>query len=376
MTGIKFTDMAAISGLRITDSGNAHAEVRCARTGCQTYRGEEMGLTDRESVTVYRPESAVFSKDSLATFAGKPVTIGHPAELVTADNWKSHAVGDVGDEIARDGEFVKVPFRLLDAAAIKAVQDGTREISMGYTTPILMQDGTAPDGTHYDAIQTGPIKINHLAIVPKARGGDELRIGDDAANWGLAPLPTADTKGNNMSLQTVVLGDQAAQVAVADAPKVEAFKADAAKKMADAETAHAKAIADADAKLAKAEAALDAEKAKVLSDADLDKRVADRADLLAVAKGIAPEVKTAGLGDAAIRKAVVTAKLGDAVEGKSDAYIDARFDILAEADPFADSLKSGVKKTNDADPAGTAYASNVASMADAWKSGPNAKKEA
>jgi len=178
----------------------------------------------------------------------------------------------------------------------------------------------------------------------------------------------------------VVLGDQAAQVAVADAPKVEAFKADAAKKMADAETAHAKAIADADAKLAKAEAALDAEKAKVLSDADLDKRVADRADLLAVAKGIAPDVKTAGLGDAAIRKAVVTAKLGDAVEGKSDAYIDARFDILAEdagkADPFADSLKSGVKTTNDADPAGTAYASNVASMADAWKLGPNAKKEA
>ena len=381
MTDIKFTDMAAISGLRITDSGNAHAEVRCARTGCQTYLGAEMGLMDRETVTVYRPESAVFSKDSLATFAGKPVTIGHPAELVTADNWKSHAVGDVGDEIARDGEFVKVPFRLLDATAIKSVQDGTREISMGYTTPILMQDGTAPDGTQYDAIQIGPIKINHLAIVPKARGGDELRIGDGAANWGATPCPPkSNVKDHDMTMLTVVLGDQAAQVAVADAPKVEAFKADAAKKMADAETAHAKAIADADAKLAKAEAALDAEKAKVLSDADLDKRVADRADLLAVAKGIAPEVKTAGLGDAAIRKAVVTAKLGDAVEGKSDAYIDARFDILAEdagtADPFADGIKSGVKATNDADLAGTAYASNVASMADAWKSGPNAKKEA
>jgi hypothetical protein len=68
-----------------------------------------------------------------------------------------------------------------------------------------------------------------------------------------------------------------------------------------------------------------------LDDADLDKRVAARADLITKAKAIAKDVKTDGLSDAAIRKAAVTAALGDAaVKDKADAYIDARFDILVE----------------------------------------------
>ena len=350
MTGIKFTDMAAISGLRITDSGNAHAEVRCARTGCQTYRGEEMGLTDRESVTVYRPESAVFSKDSLATFAGKPVTIGHPAELVTADNWKSHAVGDVGDEIARDGEFVKVPFRLLDAAAIKAVQDGTREISMGYTTPILMQDGTAPDGTHYDAIQIGPIKINHLAIVPKARGGDELRIGDGAANWGATPCPpTSNIKDSPMTMLTVVLGDRAAQVAIADAPIVEKFKVDMAKMLADTTEASTTAIVAKDEEIG----TLKADKKK-LEDAAMtpdkvSKLVADRVTLETAVKCISDKIVCDGVADADLRKAAVAHKYGaELVADASEAEITGMFKALArdvgtkDKDTFANNVKDGV----------------------------------
>jgi hypothetical protein len=259
--------------------------------------------------------------------------------------------------------------------------DGPRELSMGYVASVDFSDGVTPDGEPYDAIMS-EFRMNHVAVVPLARGGKELRIGDGAdARWGASPYnDRKDTiMADAINTRTVLIDGLSVVTTDAGAQALEKLQGqitDAAKVLTDAETAHAKAITDADAKLAKAEAALDAEKAKVLSDADLDKRVADRADLLAVAKGIAPDVKTAGLGDAAIRKAVVTAKLGDAVEGKSDAYIDARFDILAEADPFADSLKSGVKTTNDADPAGTAYASNVASMADAWKSGPNAKKEA
>lgn len=379
MTELKFTDTATISGLRLTDSGNAHAEVRCARTGCQTYLGAEMGLLDRETVTVYRPESAVFSKDSLATFAGKPVTIGHPDEMVTADNWKQHAVGDVGDEIARDGEFVKVPFRLLDAGAIKAVEDGTREISMGYTTPIVMQDGTAPDGTQYDAVQSGPIKINHLAIVAKARGGEDLRIGDGAANWGIAPYtPTADTKGRLMpdTLQTVVLGDQAAQVAVADAPKIEAFKTDAAKKLADAEAAHKTALDGKDKELADKDTEIKKLKDAQLSDADLDARVQARAKLLGDAAKIDDSVKTEGASDADIRKAVVTAKLGDdALKDKSDAYIEARFDALVEdaanGDPAADAIKGANPVKDDADRGQNSY---EAFQRDAWKT-PMGQKE-
>lgn len=358
---MKFTDTATVAGTRLTSDGYLIAEVRCARTGCQTYLGSEVGVTDAQTVTVYRPEAVVFHKDSLATFAGKPVTVGHPPEAVTADNWRTYAVGDIGEEIARDGEFVRVPMKLMDAAAIKSVQDGAREISMGYTTELEFVDGTAPDGTAYQAVQTGPIRINHLAIVPKARGGEHLRVGDaidggtDRAIWGAAPVHMSDKKEAHMAdaLKTLVLGDKAVQVSAADAAEVEAYKAAQAKALVDAQATHDAALAAKDAELAKKDAEIADLKAKVLSDADLDKRVQSRADLIGKAKALVADLDAAGKSDADIRKAVVVAKRGAAMADKSAAYIDAAFDLLAEdagkadADPVRGAMKDS-KPTGDA----------------------------
>lgn len=378
MTDLKCTDAASIAGTRITSDGYMVADVLCARTGCQDYLGSEMGLMDNDVVTVFRPENAVFNKDSMATFVGKPVTIGHPSEQVTADNWKELAVGDIGEEIARDGEAIRVSIKLMDAAAIKLVQDGLREISMGYTTPIEMRDGTAPDGTAYQAVQTGPIKINHLALVDQARGGSRLRIGDDADKWGLSPITQSKkNKEDHMSdaLKTVVLGDKTAQVAVADASTIEQFKADSAKAMSDQAADHAKELAAKDAEIDKLKKDVADTEAKVLSDADIDKRVADRADLIATAKALHADVKTEGVSDADIRKAVVVAKYGDEVAEKPEAYMDAAFDILAKdakkADPVVDALKSGATETKVVD-MDDVYAKRDARLAGAHK----AKKEA
>ena len=365
-----FTDRATIDSPRLTADGYLVASVRCARTGVQIYNGADIGLTDAGQVGVYRPESAVFAKDSLATYAGKPVTVNHPSEMVTADNWKQHAVGDIGAEISRDGETVVVPIKLMDAAAIQAVQNGTREISMGYTTPVEMQDGTAPDGTPYQAVQTGPIRINHLAIVPRARGGSQLRIGDGADEWGASPLIDAETKEAHMpDLQTVVLGDAAAQVAATDAAKVETYKADMAKRLTDAESAHKTAMDAKDAEIAAKDAKIDELQKAALTDADIDKRVADRADLIGKALTVADKLETTGLTDADIRKAAVVKVLGDAaVEGKGQAYIDARFDILVEdaakADPVQKMKGSPAPKHDTLD---AAYQERNATLEGAWK---------
>ena len=148
--------------------------------------------------------------------------------------------------------------------------------------------------------------------------------------------------------------------------------ADAHTKLSDADKAHQTALAAKDAEMAKKDAEIDALKAKVLSDADLDKKVQARADLISVAKSIAKDVKTDGLTDAAIRKAVVVAKFGDAaVAGKADAYVDARFDLLVEdaakgaADPFAAVVKDGLKPT-DTNNSTAAHASMVSDMSTAW----------
>jgi hypothetical protein len=147
---------------------------------------------------------------------------------------------------------------------------------------------------------------------------------------------------------------------------------DANTKFADAEKAHQTAVAAKDADLAKEDAEIDALKAKVLSDVDLDKRVQARADLVTVAKTLDKDVKVEGLSDAAIGKAVVVAKIGDAaIAGKPDAYIDARFVLLVEdagkggSDPFATVVKDGIKPT-DASNTNAAHSSVVSDVSTAW----------
>ncbi len=373
MTDHRFTDTAPMSGARITADGYLVAEVRCARTGCQDYLASDFGLDGGGTISVYRPEDVVFDKASMATFAGKPVTMGHPAEPVTADNWKALAVGDIGMEVARDGDYVRVPIKLMDASAVSAVQAGTRQLSMGYTTGMEMRDGVAPDGTAYRAVQTGPIRINHLAIVPQARGGSNLRIGDGADQWGATPIingKDADMP-DGIKTRTVMIDGLSVETTDAGAQALEKLTRDAA----DAKAASDKVIAAKDAELATKDATIADLKAKVLDAGALDKLVSDRADLIARAKTL-HDAEYSGKSLADIRKAVVLAKRGVAVADKSDAYFEAAFDLLAADakvdDPAAKALgdMAGKKAVDDRE---KVYSDRSKSLSDAWKTQP--KKE-
>lgn len=174
--------------VRRTADGYLTATPRVARTGIQVYSGAELGRPEMDSVLVYRPEEEVFHKDALASYAYRPVTNDHPPELVTADNWKKYSVGQLGGEVARDGEFVRVPFALMDSNAIKDFESGKRELSCGYTCDLEWTPGVNKAGEMYDAIQR-TIRQNHNAMVDAARGGAKLRIGDG----GLDGIAFADT---------------------------------------------------------------------------------------------------------------------------------------------------------------------------------------
>lgn len=165
--------------VRRTNDGYLVATPRVARVGIQLYSGAEMGRPQMDRVLVYRPEEEVFNKDALHSFGHRPVTNDHPNELVTADNWKKYSVGSLGGDIARDGDFVRVPFALMDSSAIKDFESGKREISFGYTCDIAWEPGITADGQAYDAIQRN-IRGNHCALVDRARGGELLRLGDSS----------------------------------------------------------------------------------------------------------------------------------------------------------------------------------------------------
>lgn len=322
----------------ITRDGYLAAEARVARTGIQMYRASELGMDGDPNrvVRVYRPPEEVFAADSLASYAYRPVTLNHPDVMVDASNWKEHSRGQTGAEVLRDKEFVRVPMVLMDAGAIDEWKQGKRELSMGYTMDLDTTSGTTPNGEQYDAVQRN-LRMNHLALVTRARGGSELRLGDD--DKGGKPMP--DTKlttvmVDGLSVETTDAGAQAIS-------KLSKELADSKEAKATADKAHADALKAKDTELAAKDAEIEKLKGSQLSDEDLDKRVKDRADLISTAKAIA-DIDYTGKSDGDIRKTAVVAKLGaDSVKDKSDDYIAARFDILAEdasADPVRRTLQS------------------------------------
>jgi len=374
---MQFTDAVTVAGTRRREDGYLVADARIARTGIQTYLGVEVGKPDMALVKVYRPGTEVFADATLKSAAHRPVTNDHPAEPVTSENWRQHAVGQTGDEISGEGIFIRVPLMVSDEAAIKDIEAGKQELSAGYTCDLEFTAGTTSTGEAYDAIQKN-IRINHVAIVQRGRAGPQVRIGDGAITWGISPV-TTDTnlkQEKTMTLKTVTVDGIPIEVTDQGATVIATLQtrlADAGTKLSDAEKAHAKALADKDGELAKKDAEIDALKAKVVDGPALDKLVEARADLIAVAKTIAKDVKTEGLTDGAIRKAVVAAKLGDeAIKDKADAYIDARFDILAEdakksADPFRTVVQNGIQSNDGAGEASKAYAGHITNLQDAWK---------
>lgn len=355
---MRFTDKASVGAIKETKEGYLVATARVARTGTQIYLARELGdfaiaagFAPDSQVRVYRSPEEVFHKDSLASITRVPVTIDHPGEDVSAANWASLSVGDVGDAYATEPEWVVVNPMIKDAAAVQAARTTHRQISMGYDAQVVK----ARDGIDAD-FEVKAIRYNHLALVPSARAGDQARIGD---SWGAAPIDDSQpgdmpkTKGGQQmpDLKTLVLGDSAVQVAVADAAVIEKFKTDMAQALKDAEAKHATLLSEKDEQIGKLKA--DLVKAQDAAKIDVDALVAARADLLGKIKAIDASIDPAGKSDAELRKAAVAAKLGDAmVKDASDAEITGMFKAIAttagSTSQVADAFKTGVVSVGDA----------------------------
>lgn len=377
---MQFTDAVAVAGTRLLADGYLVAEAKSVRTGIQLYAGDEVGKPDMKVVRVYRGPDQVFAQDSLQSFSHAPITLDHPKDPVTADNWKALSVGEVSTAAKQDGEWIALPLILKDAAAIKQVVDGKRELSAGYTCELDFTPGVTADGQAYDAQQKN-IRINHLALVDRARAGSTARIGD-GVQWGFSPIEDATPEKDIPMNKTVIVDGIPVETTDQGAIVIETLQ----RRLADANAAstkvladHATALADKDKVIATKDAEIDGLKAKVLDAPALDKLVASRATLVAAANHIAKDVKTEGLSDADIRKAVVTAKLGDAaVKDKTPAYIDARFDILVDeakaggADPFRAAVKDGLQPTGDNGAGAKAHQAMSDHLTSAWQN-PNGK---
>lgn len=144
------------------------------RVGIFEYRRPD-GSIRRE----LRLPEEVFAAESLASYKGKPVILTHEAGLVDVDNVQQEHIGTILSEGIQDGDNVRAQIVIHDA---ESLDYGLRELSLGYTQTPDETPGVW-NGQPYDAIQRN-IQINHLALVEKARAGEQARLNIDGEEQG------------------------------------------------------------------------------------------------------------------------------------------------------------------------------------------------
>lgn len=117
----------------------------------------------------------VFNPESLVSYQGKPIIITHDAGLIDKRNVDKEQIGTILTKGYEDGDDVRADIVIHNTDAMK--NSHLRELSVGYNLDLEEKPGTW-NGQHYDAIQRN-IRVNHLALVRKARAGDQARLNLD-----------------------------------------------------------------------------------------------------------------------------------------------------------------------------------------------------
>lgn len=303
-------DRVEIGAAKKTPQGYITDDPILTRVGVFEYRNKD-GSVRRE----YRPPEVVFATETLAAYAGLPITNGHPGE-VNAKNIKEHLVGTVMTAARQDGENVRAPVIIFDTNPVE--RDGKKQLSVGYGVTFDETPGKTPEGVPYDVKQTVNVP-NHLALCRQGRAGT-ARLNLDAADD--ADHSEEETTMTMVKVAVAGLSYDAAPE-VANHLKTIESRADSLEAERDA------ALADK----AKVQAELDALKgneAKIRQDA-IDTAVA-RVKLESTLKAAKVEFK-ADSSDKDLQIAFIKGFRGDSFDanGKTDAYIQAAFDLAVEA---------------------------------------------
>ncbi len=305
---------------KTTSEGFLTGDAVVTRTGVFQYVNQD-GTIRHE----LRHPDDVFNVDSLESLKLKPVTDNHPPELVNSDNAELYSIGSTGETVTVDDSTIAIKFSVHRKDAIKKVALGKRELSLGYNLDLVDEVGEW-DGVPYTHRQKN-IRYNHLAIVDQARAGRMARINMD----GLAVQlhhEDEDERMTDKEMQAVNLDGLTYR---ADAEVAKAYeKAMQAEKQARLDSEALKGHVD------ELKAQLEAVKA-THNDEAMAQAVAERVALLETAKRVVNVDALQGSSDRLIKEAVIKAK-HEAInlDGKSDDYVNARFDALIEALPTAE----------------------------------------
>ena len=387
-------DVSAIQNYEFTDEGYLRVKARIARTGIQSYTDANGGIR-----LEYRPEEEVAANAALDSFREKCVTKEHPPVLLDASNTKDYAIGFTSADVSYSEGFVESTLTVTDKETIDEIMRGNvREVSCGYKVDYSPEPGITSDGQHYDGIQRN-IRGNHVAIVNRARGGAQVRLMLDSADAAVNDLIT-HSQGAVMSANIAFDGvsfeaDPALAAAIsAERDDAKGSYADMKRQYEDAMAEASKMKEEMDAmekemkgKCDSAEGRADAlseENAALKSDLEaakqvnVDSIVEERIALIDKAR---PSLDSAfdftGKSVREIMEASIKAVRSDAdLSDRSDDYVTAMFDTLAEAGARDDSGTSELRKAvaSIASPM-SAPSSYMDKLQNAWKTPLSVSKE-
>ena len=167
-------DVGRIPDINFTNEGYIRGSARVTRTGVFLYKNPD-GTIRRE----LRHPDDIFKADSLDTMKMIPITNGHPMDgKVDSTSSRYLKIGNTGETVDRDGQFIKTSIVIMDADGVQAVQAGKNGFSLGYKLDLIPEKGKYL-GEQYDHRQTN-VRYNHLALVDSPRAGDGARLRMDA----------------------------------------------------------------------------------------------------------------------------------------------------------------------------------------------------
>ena len=389
-------DFSPIEKYELTPEGYLRVWASIARTGIQHYTDAD-GSIRKE----FRPESEVASPESLASFAGKAITMEHPPALLDSENTKDYQIGFTGSEIVYDNGFVRAVMTVTDRDVIERIMHGdVREVSAGYRVNYDPTPGVTDSGEHYNGIQT-EISGNHVAIVRRGRAGPQVKLHldrQDAADPSLFP-----TKESHTMTAKVVFDGAEFEVSESVALAITKEREDANMSYKDMKMKYDKLMKEAEdmkAKMADMEHGMkekedslegrsdalqeqvDSLKAELeeAKQVNIDSIVAERLALIEKAKPVLDaEYAFAGKADREVMVDAIKTVRGDSVEldGRSDDYVLAMFDTIAEtAAAHVDSTEDLRKAVAAAAAPASAPSSYMDKLQNAWKAPLSISKEA
>ena len=364
-------DSGTIYKTEITPEGFLRLHMTIGKVGELKYFNKD----GSERIEVVTPE-VLFDSKSIDSFKMKPITNpNHPPVMLNSDNAKHYSKGMTGNLVTLDGDFLGIVATVTDSEAIKNIQSKkTTEVSCGYLAGTRQRS----DGKFDQVYRLG----NHVTICERGRAGSEVKVSMDSAesdysDFYISEPIKQDSKGEPVMSTTVPSVGLETITLKLDEHKSITVPVSYASEISDKFSRDAYAIESGKARIAALEKELRDEKSKLAEanktktdsevllatkDAALDTLTKERDSLQAKVDQLEEAAKAQPKQDAApnqpciscyarkcdgllptdfkvnssttvkdLQEAVILNKSSlTTLEGKTDAYVEARFDAIVE----------------------------------------------